>query len=101
MHPVDLPHAPVIARAVVGQLLGELLRVPHAEALVVAIDVAPGIVDHVQAVVRLVPVAQPVLRPDDHPDAEPAGQVEDLAGGLAEGVPVVAFEAVQVAGHAS
>jgi len=87
MHPVDLPHAPVIAGAVVGQLLGAPVRVPRAEALVVAIDQAPGIVDHVQAVVRLVPVAQPVRRPDDHPDAEPAGQVEDLAGGLAEGVP--------------
>lgn len=86
----------MVAGAVVGQVTGRALSVTGAEPLVVPLDQATGVVDHVQAVVRSVRCAEPVGRADDEPEAQAARKVGHLGGGVSQVVPVEVLEAVEI-----
>ena len=94
--PVDVPDTEVVAGAVVVQVTYSPLGTARTEPLVVSFDQPPGIVNHVQAVMRSVRSGEPVSRAEHDPEAQMAGLIGHLCCGVSEAVPIEVIEAVEI-----
>ena len=81
---------------IVRQVAAATARIAGAEELVVARDQFAPLIDHVEAVVRLVPAGEPVTGSQDHPQAQPAREIHDLQRAAAQQLPVVVSVVLEI-----